>query len=233
MLEARGVAVDGVLEDVSFDLRAGEIAGVFGLVGSGATELPAALCGAIARRGDVRVNGTVLHGPTDAKDLGVGFVPPDRSMGDPRHPPAAAQPRHLQPARFSSWGVFHRAAERAAAMRWIERLSITPADPARVMSTFSGGNQQKALLGRWLMRSAKVLLLAEPTRGVDVAARASIHRTLLELRDAGVAILFASSDLDEVVTISDRVLVFSRGRMIEEDPGGGSRREEVAPSGAT
>ena len=100
-----------------------------------------------------------------------------------------------------------------------------------MMATFSGGNQQKALLGRWLMRSAKVLLLAEPTRGVDVAARASIHRTLLELRDAGVAILFASSDLDEVVTISDRVLVFSRGRMIEEDPGGGSRREEYPPSG--
>jgi ABC-type sugar transport system ATPase subunit len=101
------------------------------------------------------------------------------------------------------------------------------------MATFSGGNQQKALLGRWLMRSAKVLLLAEPTRGVDVAARASIHRTLLELRDAGVAILFASSDLDEVVTISDRVLVFSRGKMIEEDRGGGSRREEILHRAST
>jgi ribose transport system ATP-binding protein len=233
VLEARGVAVAGVLEDVSFDLRAGEIAGVFGLVGSGATELPAALCGAIARRGDVRVNGTVLHGPTDAKDLGVGFVPPDRSMGILDILPLQRNLGISSLRRFSSWGVFHRAAERAAAMRWIERLSITPADPARTMATFSGGNQQKALLGRWLMRSAKVLLLAEPTRGVDVAARASIHRTLLELRDAGVAILFASSDLDEVVTISDRVLVFSRGKMIEEDPGGGSRREEILHRAST
>jgi ABC-type sugar transport system ATPase subunit len=232
-LEARGVAVAGVLEDVSFDLRAGEIAGVFGLVGSGATELPAALCGAIARRGDVRVNGKVLHGPTDAKDLGVGFVPPDRSLGILDILPLQRNLGISSLRRFSSWGVFQRAAERAAAMRWIERLSITPADPARTMATFSGGNQQKALLGRWLMRSAKVLLLAEPTRGVDVAARASIHRTLLDLRDAGVAILFASSDLDEVVTISDRVLVFSRGKMIEEDPGGGSRREEILHRAST
>jgi ribose transport system ATP-binding protein len=129
--------------------------------------------------------------------------------------------------------MFRRDLERTAAQKWIERLSITPGDPTRVMSTFSGGNQQKALLGRWLMRSARVLLLAEPTRGVDVAARAAIHRTLLELRDAGVAILFASSDLDEVVTISDRVLVFSRGKMIEEDPGGGRRREEILHRAAT
>jgi ribose transport system ATP-binding protein len=135
--------------------------------------------------------------------------------------------------RFARRGIFRRALERAAALGWIDRLSITPPDPARMMSTVSGGNQQKALLGRWLMRSANVLLLAEPTRGVDVAARASIHRTLLELRDAGVAILFASSDLDEVVTISDRVLVFSRGRMIEEDPGGGSRREEILHRAST
>jgi ABC-type sugar transport system ATPase subunit len=227
VLEARGVGVDGVLEDVSLDLRAGEIAGVFGLVGSGATELPAALCGAIDRRGDVRVSGKVLHGPTDAKDLGVGFVPPDRSMGILDILPLQRNLGVSSLRRFSRLGLFRRNLERAAARQWIERLSIVPADPARVMSTFSGGNQQKALLGRWLMRSARVLLLAEPTRGVDVAARAAIHRTLLELREAGVAILFASSDLDEVVTISDRVLVFSRGRMIEEDPGGGSRREEI------
>jgi ABC-type sugar transport system ATPase subunit len=227
VLEARGVAVDGLLEDVSFDLRAGEIAGVFGLVGSGATELPAALCGAIARRGDVRVAGKALHGPTDAKDLGVGFVPPDRSMGILDILPLQRNLGISSLRRFSRLGVFRRALERAAALEWVERLGIVPADPARMMSTFSGGNQQKALLGRWLMRSAKVLLLAEPTRGVDVAARAAIHRTLIELRDAGVAILFASSDLDEVVTISDRVLVFSRGRLIEEDPGGGSKREEI------
>jgi ABC-type sugar transport system ATPase subunit len=233
VLEARGVAVGGVLEDVSFDLRAGEIAGVFGLVGSGATELPAALCGAITRRGDVRVGGKLLGGPTDAKNLGVGFVPPDRSMGVLD---ILSLQRNLgisSLGRFSRLGVFRRALERMAALQWIERLSITPADPARMMSTFSGGNQQKALLGRWLMRQARVLLLAEPTRGVDVAARAAIHRTLLDLRDAGVAILFASSDLDEVVTISDRVLVFSRGRLIEEDPGGGGGREEILHRAAT
>ncbi|MEX2420910.1 MAG: sugar ABC transporter ATP-binding protein, partial [Actinomycetota bacterium] len=214
VLQARGVTVDGVLEDVSFDLRAGEIAGVFGLVGSGATELPAALCGAIARRGDVRVNGKALGGPTDAVDLGVGFVPPDRAMGILDMLPLQRNLGISSLSRFSRLGMFRRALERTAALQWIEQLSITPADPTRVMSTFSGGNQQKSLLGRWLMRSAKVLLLAEPTRGVDVAARAAIHRTLLELREAGVAILFASSDLDEVVTVSDRVLVFTRGRMI-------------------
>jgi ABC-type sugar transport system ATPase subunit len=233
VLQAEKVTVAGVLEQVSLELRAGEIAGVFGLVGSGATELPAALCGAIARQGEVRVSGKALRRPTDAVGLGVGFVPPDRSQGIMD---ILSLQRNLGVSSLSSFarlGVFRRTLERAAALRWIDRLSITPADPARVMSTFSGGNQQKTLLGRWLMGSPRVLLLAEPTRGVDVAARAAIHRSLIQLRDAGVAILFASSDLDEVVTVSDRVLVFSRGRMIEEDPGGGRGREEILHRAAT
>jgi ABC-type sugar transport system ATPase subunit len=181
----------------------------------------------------VRVRGKALRRPTDAVGLGVGFVPPDRSQGILDILPLQRNLGISSLGMFARRGVFRRALERAAALQWIERLGITPPDPKRLMSTFSGGNQQKTLLGRWLLRSPKVLLLAEPTRGVDVAARAAIHRSLLELGDAGVAILFASSDLDEVVTICDRVLVFSRGRIVEEDQGGGRSREDILHRAAT
>lgn len=117
-------------------------------------------------------------------------------------------------ARFARFGFVRRGAERAAAREQLSDLQVRPADPDRIIKTLSGGNQQKIVLARWLLRGCRVLLLDEPTRGVDVGARSDIYAIVRELADSGVAVVVVSSEVDEVLGLADRVLVMADGRVV-------------------
>lgn len=226
LLVASDVTSPGYLSGVNVALHRGEILGVFGLVGSGAVELPYVLYGAFAHEGAVRVGGSRVADPTTSVAAGVGFVPADRAEGVFRLQHLARNLGAASLASFTRHGIFAAGRELAAARGWIERLAITPPVPQRRITAFSGGNQQKALVGRWLEHGVRVLLLSEPTRGVDVAARAAIHGLIRELAAAGVGVLVASTDLDEVVDIADRIVVVADGRLVREF-GPDARRDEV------
>jgi ribose transport system ATP-binding protein len=220
--ELRRASLRSAFEDVSLQVRPGEVVAVYGRVGSGAPELLESAFG--IRRltsGELRVNGVARRPkhPADAIRLGIGFVPAERKMEAifavrPVGENIAAPSWH----RLAIAGVIiRRAAEALAYRRQHAALSIRSRnDPKQPMMTLSGGNQQKVVLGRWLERGTPILLMAEPTRGVDVGARSEIYRSMRQLAAQGIAILIASSDYEEVVQVADRALVLSRGRVAAE-----------------
>ncbi|HWV86595.1 MAG TPA: sugar ABC transporter ATP-binding protein [Capillimicrobium sp.] len=211
-----GLTADGMCSGVSLEVRAGEIVALFGLVGSGATEIPYAIAGDVAAHGHVEVRGRLGLVPADRRSEGLF---PQATVG--RNIGAASLDRYGPP------GLYRRRRETAAARRQIAALDLRPPRPWAPVAKLSGGNQQKAVLGRWLERGADVLLLSEPTRGVDVGARAEIYRLLGELCAGGRSVLLASSDLDEVVGLADRVHVVSRGRVVAVLAGEDLRHERV------
>ena len=217
----------------SLQVRAGEIVGLAGLVGAGRTELLESIAGVVPHGGRVSVDGAELGGDVaDRTRRGVALVPEDRA----RHGIFAPDPvstnvslawigagrRDAGAGRAGSPGdqpLLRRidgAGERATVRRVIEQVQLRPDDPSRPVATLSGGNQQKTVLGRWIAIAPAVLLLDEPTRGVDVGARAEIHREVRRLADAGTAVLFASSELEEVLLLADRVLVMHDGGIAGE-----------------
>jgi ribose transport system ATP-binding protein len=216
--------------DVSLALRRGEILGIFGLVGAGRTELARAVFGLDAVRGGrVRV-GQFTPAPQPAARIraGMGFVSEDRK-GE-----GLAQQRSLvdnltysRLAPYSTWGVLNLARRAGAARRWIERLAIRARSPEQPARQLSGGNQQKIALARVLHQDADVLLLDEPTRGIDVGTKVEIYRLMGELAAGGKAILFISSYLPELLAVCDRLGVMVRGRLREIRPRGGWSEEEV------
>ncbi|MBX5441544.1 MAG: sugar ABC transporter ATP-binding protein [Solirubrobacteraceae bacterium] len=215
-LRVDGLSADGVCSDVSLEVRAGEIVALFGLVGSGATEIPYAIAGDVSARGVVEVRGRVGLVPADRRSEGLF---PQGTVG--RNIGAATL------GRYGPAGIYLRGRETAAARRQIAALDLRPPRPWAPVAKLSGGNQQKAVLGRWLERGADVLLLSEPTRGVDVGARAEIYRLLGDLCAGGRSVLLASSDLDEVVGLADRVHVVSRGRVVSVLAGDEVRHDRV------
>lgn len=217
-LEVRGAAIKGIVEEVSFDVRAGEIVSLFGRLGCGALEVIEAIFG--QRKldaGNVRIGGMtgVPRSPSDAIGRGLGLVPLDRKLEGLL--PGLSVGENISVAnwtKLSRAGWLSPRAGSAAFARWQGPLKIgAHGGASQVIDTLSGGNQQKVIVGRWLEREVKVLLLAEPTRGVDVGARAEIYRVLTGLAGRGVAILVVSSDIEEVLRISDRIIVLSRGRV--------------------
>ncbi|HXF98955.1 MAG TPA: sugar ABC transporter ATP-binding protein [Gaiellaceae bacterium] len=216
ILSARGLA-DERLRGVDVDLRAGEIVGVAGLVGSGARELLLALAGALPHRGRIQLGAQVLRpGSTPAAvSSGVAFLPGDRSLGtfpssSVRHNVSLSSlPRHAA-------GPFVRARrERAAVASVLRRVGLS-ARPEQRIAELSGGNQQKALVARAVASEARVLLLDDPTAGVDVLTRPEIHAQIVSLARAGAAVLLVSTDLEELVQLSDRILVLERGAVVDE-----------------
>jgi D-xylose transport system ATP-binding protein len=214
-----------VVEAVSLSVRAGEIVGIAGAMGSGRTALLSSLfgCARAGLRGEVRVDGAPagLRSPITAIQSGIAFLPEDRkgrgivpfmTVGENLALPSLASPAMGSHARV---GLVDAALEQRLADRHIQSLRIR-GDAAAPVSTLSGGNQQKVVLGKWLERSPRVLLLDEPTRGVDVGAREEIYGILEALAATGVAILFASSDLTEVLRLARRVLVLRDGRVAGE-----------------
>ncbi len=207
-------------EDVSFNVRAGEIVGLYGLLGAGQMDVMRALFGApAAASGEIAMNGqrVQIGSPPQAIRAGIGLVSEDRKREGLVLGMSVSDNLTLGNwDKISSRGVLNRNVELERTAHWTERLGIRARGPSQPVGTLSGGNQQKVVLARWLEAGTKVLLLAEPTRGVDVGARADIYGVLEELRERGLALVMVSTDMEEVLALSDRVLVFARGRIVRE-----------------
>jgi len=218
VLRLQGLARTGEFEPVDLDLAPGEIVGLAGLVGSGRSEILETVYG--ARRptaGRVLVDGRPLRpgSVTAAVRAGLGLAPEERKAQALLMLESVTRNVSVSSlARFSRAGWLDRGAERDAARRGVRDLSLHPDDPERPVRTLSGGNQQKAVLARWLLRGCRVLLLDEPTRGVDVGARAELYAVIRRLADDGMAVLLVSSELPEVLGLADRVLVLREGRVV-------------------
>jgi ribose transport system ATP-binding protein len=231
LLRVEGLTRAGKFEDVTFEARAGEVVGFAGLAGAGRTELVEAIFGAQpADRGEVYLNGSkfVARDPARAVGRGLGLLTEDRKRTGLC--PDQTLARNLTLANVGAlvkgWLV-RRGRERGAAREYIERLHVRPPDPEKTAGRLSGGNQQKVLLGRWLFAGSRVFLLDEPTRGVDVAARAEIYRAVNRLAEGGAAVCMVSSDLPELLGMADRILVMRRGRLVAELDAKRTTQEEV------
>ena len=216
-LRVEGISSPGKFRNVSFSLRSGEIIGMAGLVGAGRSEIALGIFGLDSRMtGDVFVEGRQVsfQGPRDAMAFGVGLVCEDRKKhGLVLDMECGSNMTLSSLDRLSRHGVIRLAAERNAIADFFEKLDVKAASPEVPAQTLSGGNQQKLVLAKWLVRQCRILILDEPTRGVDVGAKAEIHRIIDELASAGLAVLMISSELPEVLNLSTRVLVMRNGRM--------------------
>ena len=218
VLRLRGMSVAGRLEGVDLDVAAGEIVGLAGLVGAGRSELLSAAFGVEPHAtGTVEVDGVAIEqtGPVEAMRRGLAYVPSDRKllglvlgMGVKENLVLARN------ASIARWRTVRSRAEAEQAGALISELGVTATDPSAPVATLSGGNQQKVLFGKWLSTRPKVLLLDEPTRGVDVGAKAEIYRLLTRSREAGLSILISSSETSELLLLCDRVLVMFQGRIV-------------------
>jgi rhamnose transport system ATP-binding protein len=215
-LELRGLANRAVgLHDISLSVRRGEVLGVAGLVGSGRTELAETLFGLHpADAGEILVHGEPVRigSPAQAIDLGIAYVPEDRRQhGVVLEMPLTANTTLASLDAVSRGGLIDRNAERVAAEGFVERLRIKTPSVATEVGALSGGNQQKVALARWLSTAPEILILDEPTQGVDVGAKAEIHGLVQELAERGLAIIMISSELPEILGMSDRVAVMHAG----------------------
>lgn len=220
VMSARGLCVPGKLQDVDIDLHKGEILGVSGVLGAGRSELLRALAGVDpASAGTVSVQGETVGRPTRRRmqDLGVGFTPEGRKDEGIIGPLSVAENTVLTDwSKVSGKVGLDKGAVRNAAMDIIERLSVKTHDENTPIENLSGGNQQKVVIGRWLHAGSSVLLLDEPTRGVDVEAKAQIYELVRKLAEQGTSIIFVSSEVEELVAVCDRVVVLRGGGVAEE-----------------
>ncbi|WP_208542885.1 sugar ABC transporter ATP-binding protein [Nocardioides euryhalodurans] len=222
VLEVRDLALAGAFSGVDLTVRTGEIVGLAGLVGAGRSEILETVYGARKpTSGTVTVHGQPLRGGSvpAAVRAGVGLCPEERkSQGLLLHQAVYRNVTVSSLRRFSRFGLLDSRAERRRASEVTDSLDVRPAGVERLVRLLSGGNQQKVVLARWLLRGCQVLLLDEPTRGVDVGARTEIYALIRTLADSGVAVVVVSSEVEEVLGLSDRVLVIREGRVVHEGP---------------
>ncbi|KAF5997109.1 MULTISPECIES: sugar ABC transporter ATP-binding protein [Streptomyces] len=220
LLTVEGLTRDGVFHDVSFEVRAGEVVGIAGLVGAGRTEVVRAVFGADPYdKGTVKVAGSALrrHDVNASMAAGIGLIPEDRKGQGLLLDASVEENLGLVTMRAATHGgLVDLKGQRAAAARIAEQLGVRMAGLGQHVRTLSGGNQQKVVIGKWLLADTKVLILDEPTRGIDVGAKVEIYQLVNELTAAGAAVLMISSDLPEVLGMSDRVLVMAQGRIAGE-----------------
>ena len=222
VLDVQRLTHEGSFADVSFVVRRGEIVALAGLVGAGRSEIARAIFGIDRHHaGTVTLNGNPLPNgsPIAAMRAGIGFVPEDRrqqglvmDMGIDQNVALASLPN------LSHRGLIRRSAERAMANDWAVRLRLKFGRMKNPVSTLSGGNQQKVVLAKWLARKPTLLIIDEPTRGIDVGTKAEVHRLLDQLVHEGIGVLMISSELPEVLGMADRVLVVHEGRLVAEFP---------------
>ncbi|HLW58714.1 MAG TPA: sugar ABC transporter ATP-binding protein [bacterium] len=233
-LEVRGLSVGGFFRDVSFAVRAGEILGIAGLVGSGKIEVAHAIFGMLPLDGgEVLVEGrpVTIRSPADAIARRIGLVPEDRKtlglvLGMSIRDNITLPSLH----GLSTAGFVRKDQERAMVAQAIARLDVRARDRDQPVGTLSGGNQQKVVLAKWLQAGAKVVLLCEPTRGIDVGAKVEMYRLMVELARAGVAVVMISSELPEVLGMSDRIIVMHEGRITAEFAHGEATQEKIMAS---
>jgi rhamnose transport system ATP-binding protein len=222
----------GAFEDITFDVRTGEVLGFAGLVGSGRTEVAEALFGVRpADSGVIRRDGEVveIRSPREAMARGIAYVSEDRRRLGLSFPQSVTANITLPGLRrfLSRWRLIDRTAERRAADVYRQRLRIVSPSLLTPVGHLSGGNQQKVMLAKWLEMKPSVLIFDEPTRGVDVGAKADVHELIGELARAGVAVILISSDLPEVLAMSDRVLVMREGRQMGVFAGSDLEQERI------
>ncbi|MBE3016278.1 sugar ABC transporter ATP-binding protein [Microbispora sp. NEAU-D428] len=219
ILRVEKLTVPGRVTDVSFTVRAGEIVGLAGLVGSGRSEIIEAIYGARRADGRVVLNGAPVRGgsPSRAVRAGMGLAPEERKAQALLLDQSVMRNISLSSLdRYARFGWMNRGREASDARRQVVDLDIRPPHLDRPIKNLSGGNQQKAVLARWLINGRKFLLLDEPTRGVDVGARAELYAVIRRLADEGIGVLLVSSEVPEVLGLADRVLVLREGRVIHE-----------------
>jgi len=230
-LEVRGLKRPGALDDVTFALHRGEILGLAGLDGQGQLDLLLALFGARpAQSGEIRVDGHTarIRRPADAIRVGIGFVPEDRKIdGVLLEQPVSLTLALPSLGRMTRLGWVRRRQRRDAVRRAAQSVGLPVEVLENDAETLSGGNQQKAVIGKWVLGDSRFLLLYDPTRGVDVGAKLEIYRLIQHLADSGVSVLFYSSELPEVINLADRVLVFYQHRIAAELSGADQTEETV------
>ncbi|WP_030324689.1 sugar ABC transporter ATP-binding protein [Streptomyces sp. NRRL B-3229] len=218
VLKVEGLSRRGEFAPVDLELRPGEIVGLAGLVGSGRSEILETIYGARKPdQGRVLVDGTPLRPGSvrAAVSAGIGLAPEERkAQGLLMLESVSSNVSISTLSRFARAGWLDRRTERAATHEAVRELSLRPDNPDAAIRTLSGGNQQKAVLARWLLRGCKVLLLDEPTRGVDIGARAELYAVIRRLADEGLAVLLVSSEVPEVLGLADRVLVLREGSVV-------------------
>lgn len=221
LLEVRNVTGHNGVQRVNLTVRKGEVVGISGLVGAGRTELIRLICGVDRMvEGEIRIAGkpVKIHSPADAVAHGIGWVPEDRKahglvlgMSVQENSSMAILPR------LSNWlGRVYPQRERESAEHYVKVLDIVTPSVSQTVRNLSGGNQQKVVLAKWLSSTPQLLIVDEPTRGIDVGAKSEIHKLLAELAQQGIAILMISSELPEILAMSDRIIVMCQGRVTGE-----------------
>jgi ABC-type sugar transport system ATPase subunit len=232
VLEVRDLRRLPMTRGVSFTLRSGEILGMAGLVGSGRSETAQLIFG-IARpeAGTILVHGKParINRPQDAMRLGMAYIPEDRGLqGLIRPMPIRPNVSLASLEKISGFRFLDFGRERRLAVETINKLNVRAFSTEQIVNKLSGGNQQKIVVGKWLAREPRILIVDEPTRGIDVGAKAEIHRLLSELAQRGIGILMISSEMPEVLGMSDRVLVMRQGRIAAEISRADATQERVA-----
>lgn len=230
LLQLRALSRPGLFENISLSLHRGEILGLAGLVGAGRSELARALFGLYRAEGEIILAGQpwAPRSAAEARAKGVVYIPEERKrQGLVLDHSIASSISIGFLDRLASFGLVRPKAERQAVQAAIVHFGIKAPRAAQPIGSLSGGNQQKALLARWLEGDPQVIILDEPTRGVDVGAKAEIHRLIHGLADQGKAVLLISSDLPEILSLSDRLLVLHRGRVAAEFLGADATQEKV------
>jgi ABC-type sugar transport system ATPase subunit len=220
VLEVKNLTRRGYFEDISFSLSQGEILGISGLVGAGRSEIARSIFGEDPiDSGEILLNGKKLrkHSPGNSIDQGIAMVMEDRSsMGLILSSPIFHNITLSSQKTFSRFGFLLRGKEKQASEKKINELSIKAASLKQLARQLSGGNQQKVVLAKWLLTNPKLLILDEPTRGIDIGAKAEIYKLMSGLANQGIAILMISSELPEIFGMSDRILVISNGKLVFE-----------------
>jgi len=218
LLEVRGLTRHGVVEDVSFILRRGEILGFAGLVGAGRTETARLLFGADPKdAGEIYIEGKriTIDSPIDALRAGIGFVPEDRGRQGLVLKSSLLEnivlPTLDRHTRLKVW-LDHLRLHKTA-QKYVDKLNIRTPSLQQKALFLSGGNQQKAVVAKWLASQPRVLIMDEPTRGIDVGAKAEVHALISQSARAGLGIIMISSELPEILGMSDRILIMSEGRV--------------------
>ena len=231
MLEVDGLCQSPIFSDISFSVRKGEIVGMAGLVGAGRTDVARAIFGITQPTGgSVRIGGQVakITNPKSAMSEGLALVPEDRQHHGLLMPMSIAENACLAILRsLTKVGWVNNKKIESKSVEYAGKLKVAMRNVHQPVRDLSGGNQQKVVLSKWLMTQPKVLILDEPTRGIDVGAKAEVHRLMRELADSGLAILMISSDLQEVLSISERVLVMKEGRLVKSFEPGEATQETV------
>jgi ribose transport system ATP-binding protein len=232
VLEARGLGRGKAVQDASLKLHEGEVLCIAGLVGSGRTELLRLIAGVDpSDTGSLLVDGKAVpgHDPRRRIRAGLGLLPEERKRdGIIRHRPVTTNIALPAMRRFSRLGLIRRAHLKARSEELMREVQLRPFDVSRPIGSFSGGNQQKAIIGRWLAADTRIFLFDEPTRGIDVGAKAEIYALIERLASEGRSVLVVSSELPEVIRLADRVLVMREGRIAAELGPGEITEENIA-----